>query len=301
MSFKSFFCTCVLALILFACGNDRSDYDTVRPAPSSTDDPMQYELSATNQGSLESGDDADFDLQRAPDLPPGTDIEARRTDARPKRIIYTAAARARVEQLDSALVSLTRIINRGGGHVSSQHRTNSTYEKSAELVVRLPADQLDATLAFLPGIAAEIDYQNLDSRDVTAEWLDLESRLQTKRDVRDRYIDILRNRAQKVEDILNAEDKIRVITEEIESREGQLRYLRDQVALSTLKLSLYETVEYRSTGTTMTHGFFSQLGESLAFGWEMIQDIFLGLVALWPLLLIGSVVLFFIRRWWRNR
>ncbi|MEM9928440.1 MAG: DUF4349 domain-containing protein, partial [Bacteroidota bacterium] len=152
--------------------------------------------------------------------------------------------------------------------------------------MRLPAEQLNGTLDFLPSIAAQIDQQNLDSRNVTAQWMDLEARLQTKRDVRDRYIDILRNRAQKVEDILNAEDKIRVITEEIEAKEGQLRYLRDQVSLSTLTLHLYETVEYRDTGQTYTRSFGSKLGDSLANGWTLVQELILGLVAIWPLLLL---------------
>lgn len=237
-----------------------------------------------------------------PPVPPsGQRAPSPKAQPRQQRIIYTAAARARVEKLDSALVRLTRVIAQNGGYLSSQHRSNSTYEHTAQLTIRLPADKLNGTLEFLPEIAAEIDYQNLDSRDVTAEWLDLESRLQTKRDVRDRYIDILRNRAQKVEDILNAEDKIRVITEEIEAKEGRLRYLRDQVSLSTLTLELYETVEYRSTGPTVRRGFGSKFMDSLAFGGQMVQDILLGLVAIWPLLILAGLVFFLFRRWRRNR
>jgi hypothetical protein len=212
------------------------------------------------------------------------------------RIIYTASARARVENLDSALAQVTRLIARSGGYLSSQHRSNSSYEHTAMLDIRLPADKLNATLAFLPSISLGIDYQNLDSRDVTAEWLDLESRLQTKRDVRDRYIDILRNKAQKVEDILNAEDKIRIITEEIEAKEGRLRYLRDQVSLSTLTLELYETQEYRDTGETYTRSFGNKLLASLAFGWELVQQLLLFLISIWPLLLLGGGVFYFIMR-----
>ncbi|MEO0734667.1 MAG: DUF4349 domain-containing protein [Bacteroidota bacterium] len=231
-----------------------------------------------------------------PPLPPPP--PAPETQAPTKKIIYTASARARVENLDTALARVTQAVTRAGGYLSSQHRTNSTYRYNATLEIRLPSARLDATLALLPMIAAEIDYQNLDSRDVTAEWIDLETRLQTKRDVRDRYVDILRNRAQKVEDILNAEDKIRVITEEIEAKEGRLRYLRDQVSLSTLTLELYETQEYRETGETYTRSFGSKIGESLGFGWSMIQDVVLFLVAIWPVLLlvVGGVAFWRLRR-----
>ncbi|MEM9526953.1 MAG: DUF4349 domain-containing protein, partial [Bacteroidota bacterium] len=238
----SLFCTC-----------DRAESGT-QYAVEKYDGPMAESVPGYVDGDYSLDEDIEIEPPRTaepppPPPPPSGQQQAQRPKTAPK-VIYTASARARVENLDSALVQVTRAITAAGGYLSSQHRTNTAYEHEARLQIRLPAERLNTTLALLPTIAAQIDYQNLDSRDVTAEWLDLETRLQTKRDVRDRYIDILRNRAQKVEDILNAEDKIRVITEEIESKEGRLRYLRDQVSLSTLTLELYETQEYRDTGNT---------------------------------------------------
>ncbi len=96
-----------------------------------------------------------------------------------------------------------------------------------------------------------------------------------------------------MEDILNAEEKIRTITEEIEAQEGRLRYLRDQVSLSTLTLNLYQTQEYRETGTAYERGFWSRTGSAFVFGWELIQELVLGLISIWPivLLLTGLIVL----------
>jgi hypothetical protein len=216
---------------------------------------------------------------------------------REAKIIYTAGARARVENLDTALVQVAKLVADAGGYIASQHRRNNNYEHTAEMQIRLPAEALGPTLEFLPTMTRQIDYQNLDSRDVTEEWLDLESRLQTKRDVRDRYIEILRNRAQKVEDILNAEEKIRVITEEIEAKEGRLRYLRDQVAMSTFTLELYETQEYRETGDTYRRSFGSQIVAALADGWRIVKELFLMVITIWPLLILGGLGVW----WWRRR
>ena len=289
MLLRNLLCTCALALLLLGCGND----GMAKYAPTSVETDASYY----------SNEDVEMEPPRNAEPPPPPNPERPIPDAqaRQQRVIYTAAARARVEQLDTALARVVRIVTQNGGYLSSQHRTNSTYEHTAQLTIRLPADKLNGTLEFLPRIAAEIDYQNLDSRDVTAEWLDLESRLQTKRDVRDRYVDILRNRAQKVEDILNAEDKIRVITEEIEAKEGRLRYLRDQVSLSTLTLELYETVEYRATGQTIRRSFWSKLLDSLANGGQLIQDIVLGLVTIWPLLILAALAFFGVRRWRKRK
>lgn len=280
-----FLCTGVLALFLFACNGTSSSDEYSEASPEMME---------------KSYDDMGVSSEAKMEAPSSSASSQLPTQATQQKIIYTAEARVRVAQLDSALARVDRLVARSGGFVSSQRRNNSTYEHTAQLVIRLPAEQLKGALDFLPKIGLEIDFQNLDSRNVTAEWLDLETRLQTKRDVRDRYIDILRNRAQKVEDILNAEDKIRVITEEIEAKEGSLRYLRDQVSLSTLELTLYETIEYRETGPTVTRGFGSKLLGSLAYGWAMVQDILLGAVAVWPLIVLGALGVFLFRRWRRR-
>ena len=233
-----------------------------------------------------------------PPPPPGAELPDRPAN---QKIIYTGEARARVEQLDTALAQLLTAVDAAGGYVANQHRENSRYRHAVTLTLRLPAERLQPTLALLPRLTAAIDYENLDSRDVTAEWLDLESRLQTKRDVRDRYVDILRNRARKVEDILAAEDKIRVITEEIEAKESRLRYLRDQVGMSTLKLELYETIAAREVGEEVRYTFWDRLGDSFGDSFRIVEGLLLGVVTVWPLLLLGAIGLWLLRRWWRGR
>ena len=65
-----------------------------------------------------------------------------------------------------------------------------------------------------------LDKEDITSNDVTAEFVDIESRLKTKKEVRNRYITILKTKTGKVKDIIQAEEAIRKITEEIEVKEG---------------------------------------------------------------------------------
>lgn len=283
---RTLFCTCVLAMIgLWSCQNSAESFTDYAPE--------------AEMAKMEPPRTAE---PPPPPPPPGIQQEAVPEAAPPpRRVIYTAEARARVEQLDTAVVQIVAATQAAGGFVESRHRTNSTYRKSAELTLRLPAERLDATLNLLGGIAAQIDYQNLDSRDVSAEWVDLEARLQTKRDVRDRYVDILRRRATKVEDILAAEDKIRVITEEIEARERRLRHLRDQVTHSTLTLELYETIEEAEPGVVARRSFGSKLAASLGDSLSLIEGLILGLATVWPLLLLLVLAGWLVRKWLRRR
>lgn len=219
------------------------------------------------------------------------------TRNRQTKIIYTADVRMQVDNLSEQLTEITNIVSASGGFIGSKHISDNRYRKEASLQIRLPINQFQPSLDNITALATFVDYQNLDSRDVTAEWIDLESRLATKREVRDRYIEILRNRAQKVEDILNAEEKIRRITEEIEAKEGRLRYLRDQVQLSTLSLTVYETQEYRESPETYRKSFGQQIISALSTGWELIQSLLLGLLTIWPILLMVPGLLWLWRRW----
>ena len=91
---------------------------------------------------------------------------------------------------------------------------------------------------------------------MTEEFIDIEQRLKNKKEVQRRYIEILQNKAKTVEDVLAAEDKIRIIQEEIESREGRLRYLKDNIALSTINIEMYQELEQGEAEIVYEKGFF---------------------------------------------
>lgn len=214
-----------------------------------------------------------------------------------KKIIYTADIRMQVDSLEPSLQLVADRVASAGGYISHQYMNDDRYRKEVSLTIRLPIDQFKTSLQTITALASFVNHQNLESRDVTMEWVDLESRLATKRAVRDRYIDILQKKAVKVQDILDAEDKIRVITEEIEAKEGQLRYLRDQVGMSTLHLSLYQTQQYRDEPSAYQKTFGEELKSALLRGFQLIRMLLLGLLSIWPLLLLLPLGLW----WWRKR
>jgi len=47
------------------------------------------------------------------------------------------------------------------------------------------------------------DYIKINTQDVSEEYVDLETRLKTKKEVEARYIEILRSKAKTLEDIFN--------------------------------------------------------------------------------------------------
>src|SRR5690606_33897713 len=126
---------------------------------------------------------------------------------------------------------------------------------------------------------------------------DLEARLRARRAVAERLTELLA-RADTVEEILAVQTQLAQVQEEIASAEGQLRYLRNQVALSTITLTIFEE---SATGVASGSPFFTRIGDAFAVGWEGVQELAVGLVALWPLWALLALLVPLYRRHVRHR
>ncbi len=105
--------------------------------------------------------------------------------------------------------------------------------------------------------------------------------------MRDRYIVILNTKTVSVTDIIDAEEAIRLITAEIESKEGRLRFLNDPVALSPVKFTIYEKVKYSDAPERFEKDYSDQASDSFGMGWQPIKMIGLVFIALWPIFFDG--------------
>lgn len=213
----------------------------------------------------------------------------------PRQIIKTANYRIQVKDVETSSRKANELAGKHGGYISESALTNSSYEITNAITIRVPASRFDSLLGDLGGEAIFTQYKRISSQDVTEEYVDITTRLKTKKEVRDRYVDILRNKAKTVADVLQAEEQIRVIQEEIEAKEGRLRYLKDQVGMSTIHLELYQEIEYRPEPTVFRESFWSKLLTGLKNGWHLAQGIVLFFINIWPVVILGALI------WWKRR
>jgi len=129
--------------------------------------------------------------------------------------------------------------------------------------------------------------------------VDGEIRLNSKKLFRTRYNQLL-EKAGKVEDILAIEENIRTLQEEIESQEGQLKFLDDQVSYSTLEIMLFtEKTIIKPAVTEET--FFQRLKTSLANGWNMLVNCVLWCIMQWPWLIVMMILIVMVKVYLRRR
>lgn len=221
------------------------------------------------------------------------------TVALERKVIKTADFSIKVNKVEESTKRIEEMVAAHEGFMSAVNLTNSTYRITNQLTIRVPANRFDELMNTIETESIFTNYKRVNAKDVTEEYLDIETRLNTKKQVRDRYVAILRDKAKTVEEVLKAEEAIRVIQEEIESREGRLNYLKNRVSLSTINLEIYQEVPYtpdRGNRTT----FWTRLKQSASDGWTLVLGLVLGLVTIWPLVLICALIIWR-RKWLRKK
>ncbi len=140
----------------------------------------------------------------------------------------------------------------------------------------------------------KINEKKISSQAVTTEIVDTRSRMEAKKQVRVRYMDLLRQ-AKNMEEILNVQSEINGIQEEIESAAGRIQYLGHSTTFSTINLTYYQILN-SSAKDIDKPSFATNLSSAFSTGWSWIGDLFIGLVSIWPLLLIIAFLLVAIKR-----
>lgn len=175
-----------------------------------------------------------------------------------RQVIYSATLRLVVVSVRDASNSVLALAKQAGGYL--QHSDANS------ISVRVPAAQFEGLLAQLEKLGEVVD-RNVSAADVTEQVLELEIRLDNAKRARERLLAHL-EKSEKVEDTIKIEAELARVTLEIERIEGQLRYLRSQVAMSTIHVVLNSRVPQRAPGAGLAIPFewVGRLGDGLLAG-----------------------------------
>ena len=222
-------------------------------------------------------------------VPPEADMARNQTDAAiGRKVIKRGEIRFQTRNLQETTAFITENVKNLGGYISSDNSYSSEDRITSRLEIRIPCDSFDILLSKISESVNKIEYKNVQLQDVTEEYIDVESRIETKKELENRYIEIL-SQAKTVQEILSIEKELGTLRSDIESTEGRLKYLKDQVSLSTLTVDYYQM-----TSTTLS--FPSKIGKAFVTGWKLFLAFIAGLVNLWPfILIIGLVVILVVR------
>jgi len=196
------------------------------------------------------------------------------------RVKNIDAAAAQVRTIATGLQAqvLSEQIGTGGsgGPVPLQSKSDAL-SGFGTLTLSVPADKLDTALDQLARIGT-VQQRNMSTQDVTAQYVDTESRLKTMRASVER-VRALMTQAKDIGQVVVLESELSRREADLESLESQLSTLKNNVERSTLTVSLstpgHETVS--NTGfvaglrsgwdafTASARGLFTVIGAVLPF------------------------------------
>ncbi|OWY19470.1 DUF4349 domain-containing protein [Sphingobacteriales bacterium UPWRP_1] len=214
------------------------------------------------------------------------------------KIIKNASIKMQVEKYAPGLNQVKQIVNRQGGVISAENEYNSPYRLENNMVIRIPAQRFDTLVTELLAIAIYVENKQITSEDVTEQYVDIEARMNAKKQVEARYLDILK-KAGKIDEILSVERQLGIIREEIDAAQGKLKYFDSRVQYSTINLNLYQQLDY--TAPSPDRRFTGRIKEAFLAGWRGLLEFLVGLVNIWPFLLILVASLWAIARWRKNK
>jgi hypothetical protein len=180
-----------------------------------------------------------------------------------------------VKDVEQRLKEIGAMAEEMGGHVVSsnlyQAYTSSYAEvPEATIVIRVPEARLDEALERIKNGTVEVQSETRSGKDVTSEYVDLQSRLKNLEAAEAQLTEIMEE-AKKTEDVIAVFNQLVYYREQIELVKGQINYYDEASALSAVSVRLIaqETVEPIKIGPWTPSGAYAEAVQDLVY---FLQD-----------------------------
>jgi hypothetical protein len=265
------------------------------------------EVEAQAEG--QSGEDLGFLDESADGLAADSDSPARQADAAHSAVDRPAGATAVLQEpaiiqvgtmtvqsddVAAARFDLEKVVDAYGGSIADEKTTASTdgEVRLSRVVLRIPAADFDEAMIDI-GKLGKVTGSTRKAEDVTGQIIDTQARIRAQEQSLQR-VEVLFTRAQNIRDIVAIESQLSRRQAELDSLKGQLAYLEDQAAMSTLTVYLEPTPEPPTSVKS------NEQDEDVAFvvglkdGWDALGTLGSGLAtvagALLPFAVVGLLV-----------
>jgi hypothetical protein len=190
-------------------------------------------------------------------------------------------------QFPDVAAKVVGVARHNGGSVLSSTTSNGN---SGTFTLRIPAANFDPAMVELAALGA-VDSSQIQGKDVTADYLDAKAHLKIYL-ARRKFLFGLMAKATTTTESISVQRELEQVQLQIDQITGQLRYLNNQVAVSTIKVDVHEPgaapidepasdVQNPSLGRAFARGVQGFL--------NVLGAIVIGLGYLIPLLVLGAI------------
>jgi len=223
-------------------------------------------------------------------------------DGNAQRIRRNASLQIVVDQFDGVADNLQALVKQHKGFVASTNLGQMRgQQRSGCWTVRIPSANYDAFLASIDQVGI-LDAKTENAQDVTANYVDLETRIANKQKLEARIVDLLERPDDKLTHVIEVERELARVREEIERMQGQLRVMADQTSLATVTMNVREERDYvPATKPTLSNRIDNAWSNSVSRTGDFLANLIVWLVSM-IVPIIGCVLLaLFVIIVWRRR
>ena len=148
-----------------------------------------------------------------------------------RKIIKTGSLSFEVKNLSETEEMISAWIEDFGGYVSNTWSNRN----SINITAKVPAEKFEDAMAGSGDFGILLS-RSISTEDVSENYYDLETRLETRRVLQEKLENYLAN-AKNISELLEIERQLNDVTSELESMEKQFRRLSNQIDFSTISIS----------------------------------------------------------------
>lgn len=206
-----------------------------------------------------------------------------------KKIIKTADIKLELQDYGNYNKTIHSNLKNYGAYIAKEEQSQLNGLLQNTVTIKVPADRFDDLVNSFNGDGITVIEKKINTEDVTADYIDGKARLEAKKQVREQYLQLLKQ-AKNMKDVLTVQQEINNIQEEIESVNGRINYLSHQAAYSTINLNYYQFL-FGKNPINDHPTFITKIYDAFKDGFSLIGNLSIFIVTIWPLIVAAMIVL----------
>lgn len=215
------------------------------------------------------------------------------TAAQERMVIMNADLSVVVADPQAKMEAISQMASNLGGFVVSMNMYQTKLSSGltvpqGSISIRVPADKLDSALEQVKADAVEVRNENRSGQDVTAEYVDLRSRLRSLEAAEAKLAEIM-DEASETEDVLAVFNQLEYYRQQIEVIKGQMQYYEQASSYSLINVTLIaeQTIQPIEIGSWKPQGAVRDAVQALIDFLQGFVDFLIWLVLLvLPILIV---------------
>ncbi len=215
------------------------------------------------------------------------------------KLVYTASVSLQSYSFDEDCAALRAKVEELGGYVDFSSVEGLPFSKSegdgreGNIQIRVPQQQYEALLEYLNQLG-EVTSSEESVANLTSQYTETQIRTENLKTQINRLQELM-GQAENIEDIIALEGQLSSVTSELEYLETQLKQMDQQVAYSTVSVTLTEMPTSSDPAPASGRSFGQRMADALRQGWNGftsgVQEWALGVGRALPVIIIWVLVI----------